>query len=100
MATLSPSVRVGKNGQLYVEIDVLAYANGDINTAIIVGVKSHAREDSINQLLNLLERFHQFFPEHHNKRVYGILAAVDMSAGINTKTLQAGFYVARIKDED
>ena len=98
METISPSVRVSRNGQ-HLEIDVLAYANGDNNTAIIVEVKSHAREDSINQLLNLLEKFHSFFPEHDQKRVYGILAAVDMSADLKAKTLQAGLYVARIKDE-
>lgn len=36
------------------EIDVLAYANGDLNTAHIVEVKSHPREDSIIQLILFL----------------------------------------------
>lgn len=45
METTSPSVRVSKGGQ-HIEIDVLAYANGELNTAYIVEVKSHAREDS------------------------------------------------------
>ena len=98
MEIISPSVRVSKGGE-HLEIDVLAYTNGDINRAIVVEVKSHAREESITQLVNLLSRFRHFFPEHQNKQVYGILAAVDMSAQLREKALQAGLYVARIQDE-
>jgi Holliday junction resolvase len=44
MEVVSPSVRVSKEGQ-HLEIDVLAYTNGELNTAYIVEVKSHAREE-------------------------------------------------------
>jgi hypothetical protein len=98
MEVVSPSVRVSKEGR-HVEIDVLAYSNGDLNTAYVVEVKSHAREESIAQLKNILQRFRSFFPEHRDKRLYGILAAVDMSPELRQKTLQEGFYVARIHDE-
>jgi RecB family endonuclease NucS len=98
MEVVSPSVRVSKEGR-HVEIDVLAYSNGDLNTAYIVEVKSHAREESIAQLKSILQRFRSFFPEHRDKRLYGILAAVDMSPELRQKTLQEGFYVARIHDE-
>jgi hypothetical protein len=98
MEVISPSVRVSKGGQ-HMEIDVLAYANGPINQAFIVEVKSHAREDSITQLKNQLQRFRDFFPEHQDKQVYGILAAVDLSAALREKALREGVYVARIHDE-
>ena len=98
MEVISPSVRVSKEGK-HIEIDVLAYTNGDLNTAYIVEVKSHAREESITQLKSILQRFRTFFPEHKNKQLYGILAAVDMSPELRQKTLQEGFYVARIHDE-
>ncbi|PZU92868.1 MAG: DUF3782 domain-containing protein [Pseudanabaena sp.] len=98
MEIISPSVRVSKGG-LHLEIDVLAYANGDVNTAYIVEVKSHPREESITQLKNLLERFRVFFPEHHNKKVHGILAAVDWSEDLKQQTLNEGLYVASIHDE-
>ena len=98
MEIVSPSVRVSKQGQ-HLEIDVLAYANGEINTAYIVEVKSHARDEAIEQLKNLLERFDDFFPEHQHKKRYGILAAVDLSPGIKEKSLKEGLYVARIHDE-
>jgi hypothetical protein len=51
MEVVSPSVRVSKDGK-HLEIDVLAYTNGELNTAYIVEVKSHAREESITQLKN------------------------------------------------
>ena len=98
MEVISPSVRVSKEGK-HIEIDVLAYTNGNLNTAYIVEVKSHAREDSITQLKSILQRFRTFFPEHKNKQLYGILAAVDMSPELRQKTLQEGFYVARIHDQ-
>jgi hypothetical protein len=98
METTSPSVRVSKGGQ-HIEIDVLVYANGELNTAYIVEVKSHAREESITQLKSILQRFRAFFPEHKDKQLYGILAAVDMSPDLREKTLQEGFYVAHIHDE-
>ena len=98
MKIVSPSVRASENGK-HMEIDVLAYSNGDLNTAYIVEVKSHAREDSITQLKSILQRFRNFFPEHKNKQLYGILAAVDMSPELREKTLQEGFYVARIHDQ-
>ena len=44
--TVGPSVRVSRNGK-HLEIDVLAYANGEINTAYAVEVKSHLREENI-----------------------------------------------------
>jgi hypothetical protein len=98
MEVVSPSVRASKEGQ-HMEIDVLAYANGNVNTAYIVEVKSHAREDSITQLKSILQRFRLFFPEHKDKQLYGILASVDLSNKLRAKILQEGFYVARIHDQ-
>ena len=98
MEVISPSVRVTKDGQ-HLEIDVLAYTNGELNIAYIVEVKSHGREESITQLISILQRFRSFFPEHKDKKLYGILAAVDLSPELREKILQEGFYVARIHDQ-
>ncbi|MFM6510602.1 MAG: DUF3782 domain-containing protein [Microcystis panniformis] len=98
MKVVSPSVRASEDGQ-HLEIDVLAYTNGELNTAYIVEVKSHAREESITQLKSILQRFRSFFPEHKDKKLYGILAAVDLSPELREKILQEGFYVARIHDQ-
>ena len=74
---MSPSVRVSRNGK-YLEVDVLAYANGEVNSVYVVEVKSHLREEGITQILNILEHFAEWFPEHKNKKLFGILAAVDI----------------------
>jgi hypothetical protein len=98
MEVISPSVRVSKEGQ-HIEIDVLAYTNGDLNTAYIVEVKSHARQEDITQLKSILQRFRRFFPEHKDKKLYGILASVDISPELREKILQEGLYVAQIHDQ-
>jgi hypothetical protein len=98
MKVVSPSVRASEDGK-HIEIDVLAYTNGNLNTAYIVEVKSHVKEESITQLKSILQRFRTFFLEHKDKQLYGILAAVDMSPELREKTLQEGFYVARIHDQ-
>jgi len=98
MEIISPSVRASKGGD-HLEIDVLAYANSGINKAYVVEVKSHPREESITQLKTLLQKFRTFFPEHKDKKLYGILAAVDWSDSLKQQVLQEGLYVARIHDE-
>ena len=98
MEVISPSVRVSKEGQ-HIEIDVLAYTNGELNIAYIVEVKSHVRQEDITQLKSILQRFRSFFPEHKDKKLYGILAAVHLSPELREKILQEGFYVARIHDQ-
>lgn len=96
---ICPSVRIFRKGEEQMRIDVLAYANAPINTAYIVDLKNHPAEDSITQLKSILQRFRVLCPEHKDKKLYGILAAVDLSPGLREKILQEGFYVARIHDQ-
>lgn len=81
------------------EIDVLGYANGDINRACIVEVKSQLRERAIEQLLRILDKFQQFFPEHKGKTVYGVLAAVNVPDDLARQVVQEGLFLARISDD-
>ncbi len=98
MEVISPSVRV-KKGKEEIEIDVLAYANSVVNEVYIVEVKSHLREEGIIQLQKMMQKFRYFFPEHHDKKLYGILAAVDMSLELQQRLLSLGFYTASIKED-
>ena len=98
MKVVSPSVRASEDGK-HLEIDVLAYSNGELNIAYIVEVKSHVRQEDITQLKSILQRFRSFFSEHKDKKLYGILASVDLSNELREKILQEGFYVARIHDQ-
>ena len=98
MEIISPSVRVKKEGK-EMEIDVLAYANSTINEVYIVEVKSHLKEEGITQLQKIMKNFRTFFPEHKDKKLFGILAAVDMSSQLKKRILSLGFYAASIKED-
>ena len=98
MEVISPSVRIHKAGK-DMEIDVLAYANSTVNEVYVVEVKSHLRKEGIIQLQDIMANFRQFFPEHQDKKVFGILAAVDMSAALKARILSLGFYAAKIRED-
>lgn len=97
MTTIATRVRSRRNGRS-LELDVLAYSNSQKNEAYVVEVKSHLREDGLDQLLRTLKEFREFFPEHADKKVYGVLAAVDISGNVAQKALREGIYLARIHD--
>ncbi len=98
MNVIAPNVRAKKDGEHF-EIDVMAYANTDVNKVYLIEVKSHLREEGIEQLLKSLKRFSKFFPEHRDKKVYGVLAVVDASPELKKRTLDEGLYLAMIHDD-
>jgi hypothetical protein len=99
MSVVSPHVSSRKNGRS-MEIDVLAYSNADVNEVYAVEVKSHLRDDGLEQMLRILREFHYFFPWHEGKKVYGILAAVDIPDDIRQRVLREGIYLACIHDDN
>ena len=98
MTTVAPRVISRRNGRT-MELDVLAYSNSRTNEAYVVEVKSHLREEGLEQLRRILREFREFFPEHAGKKVYGILAAVDIPGEVARRVLQEGIYLARIHDD-
>jgi hypothetical protein len=97
MEFVAPYVERWK-GDRVMELDVLAYSNSTVNQAYVVEVKSHLRQDGIQQMKQILRDFREFFPEHADKEVYGILAAVHIPEKIREKVLREGLYLARIHD--
>ena len=97
MSFVAPSVLRRQNGRS-LELDVLAYSNSGVSEAYVVEVKSHLRPESIEQIKATLRQFREFFPEHADKKVYGILAVVYIPEGLREKVLQEGIYLARIHD--
>ena len=98
MTAIAPRIRIRKNGE-EIEIDVLAYANDDINLAILVEVKSRVKREAIEQLQKLMRRFREFCPEHRDKAAMGILAGVDWDRDVADEARKAGFLTASIRDE-
>jgi hypothetical protein len=98
MEYVSPRVEVRKNGET-LELDVLAYSNGEVKEVYLVEVKSRLREDHLQEMLRDLKKIPRFFPEHNNKALYGIIAAVDVSEQMMQKVLDAGLYLALIRND-
>lgn len=98
MTVVSPRVKV-ITATDEVEIDLLAYANGTVNSAFLVEVKSHLDQRAIQQLRHLLEKFPALFPEHRDKALYGMLACVQGSKELRQQVLDQGLYLATIHDK-
>jgi hypothetical protein len=96
MEVIAPSVRVKRNGHS-MEVDVLAFSNFS-DDMFVVEVKSHLREEALDQMDRILREFRDFFPIYKDKRIFGILAAVDAPCALQEKVLREGIYLARIHD--
>ena len=98
METVSTRVRTRK-GDRTQEIDVLGYANGAVNTVVLVEVKSHLRERDIDQIKKLIDNFAFFHPEHQGKKVLFMVAYVDATEEVMAELTKMGIMLARINDE-
>jgi len=81
------------------EIDVLSYANGEVNAIYLVEIKSKLTTKGIKQTISMLNNFFKFFPEHKGKKLYGILAAVQYNKHLQKQVLKEGLYFACIHEE-
>jgi hypothetical protein len=81
-----------------IEIDVMAYDNGSRNEVYLVEVKSHLTRESIDRMIETIERFPKFFGAHSHRMIYGIIAAVDIPDNLRAEVLKKGLYLARIHD--
>lgn len=97
MNIVNPRAKASKNGRM-LEIDVLAYDNGDRNEAYLVEVKSHLTSEGIEQMLKTLEEFPKFFLPLANRKIYGIIAAIDIPENLRNEVANKGLYLARISD--
>jgi len=96
--TVAPRIQRRQNGS-FVELDVLAFSNTGKNTAVVVEIKSKLRDDDIKDFLNQLENFAKLFPEHKDKKLFGMIAAVGITAEQKAVMERLGLYVVRIKDD-
>jgi hypothetical protein len=96
MQAIAPRMRVRNNGQS-LEVDVLAWSENR-DEVFAVEVKSHLREEALDQMRNILRKVPELLPSHRGKKIYGILAAVDIPEDIQEKVLREGIYLARIHD--
>jgi hypothetical protein len=96
---ISPRRKAVINGHS-LEIDVLAVDNRDENGDVyLVEIKSGLTDDAIKQMQNTIAQFPRFFPNLADRKIYGIIAAVDIPDNLRAEVLKQGFYLARISDE-
>lgn len=96
---ISPRRKAVINGHS-LEIDVLAVDNRDEDGDVyLVEIKSRLTDDAIKQMQNTIAQFPRFFPNLADRKIYGIIAAVDIPDNLRAEVLKQGFYLARISDD-
>ncbi|MCI0524723.1 MAG: DUF3782 domain-containing protein [Acidobacteria bacterium] len=83
-----------------IEVDVLAYDNtGARNEVYLVEIKSQLTQEGIDQFLRTISDFPRFFSDLKDRKIYGIIAAVDISDKMQKEVWKQGLYLARISDD-
>ncbi len=90
-------VSVSKNGES-IELDGFGYANGTENVAVVVEVKSHLRDDAIEQIEETLANFGKFFPDHASKRLYSLVVCVHSQTTLENVLRKKGIHLAVMHD--
>lgn len=96
--TVAPRIIRRQNGSS-VELDVLAFSNSSKNTAIVVEIKSKLRDSDIRDFVKQLKAFPKLFPEHKDKKLFGMIAAVAFTQEQKAVMEKLGIYVVRISDD-
>jgi hypothetical protein len=99
MTFVTQNARADKGGDS-LEIDVLGYSNGSINKVIIGEIKSHFREENIEQLETACEKVSEFMPEHRGKSINGMMIFVKGEKIAIQNAIKKGFYVVQANDEN
>ena len=98
MTVVLPSLRIQRGGD-GMQIDMLAHADDEIPEVYVVEIKTQLRKDAFDQLFAHLRKLPRFFPEHRGKRLFGVLAALDVPDDLRTRAAKEGLYLATIKDD-
>ncbi|MCP4660434.1 MAG: DUF3782 domain-containing protein, partial [bacterium] len=98
MTQVARRVRVDRNGSA-IELDMLGHANDRINKAYVAEIKTTLRQDAIDQILEHLRVFPEFFPHHRGKELYGILAAIHAPPEEQKKVFKKGIYLVLVSEE-
>ncbi len=86
---VSQRVQVLRDGDT-MEIDVLVQNQ---NHVLAVEVKSSLSVDDIQDFVEDLQRFHQFFPEHAERQLYGAVAGIAFDHGADCYAYRQGLFV-------
>lgn len=92
------NVRRSRNGNS-IELDMLGYSNSKQNMVVVAEIKSSFSDEDFQQVIQTLAEFPKFFPEHADKQLYGIVAAVNIPENMRHKLWKNGIYLATLGRE-
>jgi hypothetical protein len=84
-----------KDNGNFLEIDLFAEAE---DRCYIVEIKSHLKDDAIEQLKKSISNFRLFNNKYRDKKIYGIITAVHYREEERLNVLENGFYFIATKD--
>ncbi len=98
MTEIAQRVQALRNGNA-IEIDMVGHANDRVNEVYIAEIKTKLRQDGVDQILEHLRVFPEFFPHHRGKELYGILAAIEAPADMQRQVLKKGIYLMLVSED-
>jgi hypothetical protein len=88
-----------RRGDDEIQIDAIGFTNSERNEVLIIEVKTQLRKEDINQIKKHLKRFDYFYPEHKDKKKYGLIASLSANKKLVEELYQNGIYFAKIKND-
>ncbi|MBM2814634.1 MAG: hypothetical protein HW421_1396 [Ignavibacteria bacterium] len=92
---VSQNVKRWKGNENF-EIDILAYSNSKNNEVYIVEIKTTINKDTIEQIKKILLKFRNYFPEHNDKKLYGIICGLKYDEKDVLEIYDNGLYFADV----
>lgn len=80
-----------RGGESY-EVDIMAVNGEEI---VVVEVKTTLRPEDVGRFRSKLGRFKEWWPEYHDRRVYGAMAYLQASDDVARQAEGQGFFVIR-----
>ena len=88
-----------RRGDDEIQIDAIGFTNSERNEVLIIEVKTQLRKEDIKQIKNHLKRLDYFYPEHKDKKKYGLIAALSANKKLVDELYKDGIYFAKIKND-
>ncbi len=96
MTSIISPLSMERHGET-LQIDLVAYGESATDAVYVVEMKSTLRPDAFDQLFEHMRKLPRFCPEHRGKKLFGVLAALDIPENLRTRALKEGVYLGTIK---
>ena len=92
-------IKISKGGET-LQVDALGYANGASNTVTVGEIKSHFRDEHVEQIEKICAQIQDFIPDHHGKVINGMAIFVQGDPSAINLAIKRGLYVVQANDEN